>query len=76
MNTLKEMDLVAIGYATEKLPTTWTNNMMKRIRLEKYQLEENQAQTSRIVELVKQVVYQEVFVPCDVTSLEKVLVMC
>jgi cell division GTPase FtsZ len=75
LNTLKEMDLVAIGYATEKLPTTWTNNMMKRIRVEKYLLEENQARTSRIVELAKQAVYREVSVPCDLTSSEKALVL-
>ncbi|MDE2522913.1 MAG: tubulin/FtsZ family protein [Methanocorpusculum sp.] len=75
LNTLKQMDLVAIGYATEKLPTTWTNNMMKRIRVEKYLLEENQARTSRIVELAKQAVYREVSVPCDLTSSEKALVL-
>ncbi|MDV0441994.1 tubulin/FtsZ family protein [Methanorbis furvi] len=75
LNTLKDMDLVAIGYATEKLPTTWTNNMMKRIRVEKYLLEENQARTSRIVELAKQAVYREVSVPCDLTSSEKALVL-
>ena len=75
LNTLIEMDLVAIGYATEKLPTTWTNNMMKRIRVEKYLLEENQARTSRIVELAKQAVYREVSVPCDLTSSEKALVL-
>lgn len=75
LNTLKGMDLVAIGYATEKLPTTWTNNMLKRIRVEKYLLEENQARTSRIVELAKQAVYREVSVPCDLTSSEKALVL-
>ncbi len=75
LNTLKDMDLVAIGYATEKLPTTWTNNVMKRIRVEKYLLEENQARTSRIVELAKQAVYREVSVPCDLTSSEKALVL-
>ena len=47
LNTLTGMDLVSIGYATEKLPTTWTNNVLKRIRVEKYLLEENQARTSR-----------------------------
>ncbi|MDV0444065.1 tubulin/FtsZ family protein [Methanorbis rubei] len=75
LNTLKNMDLVAIGYATEKLPTTWTNSMMKRVRVEKYLLEENQARTSRIVELAKQAVYREVSVPCDLTSSEKALVL-
>jgi cell division GTPase FtsZ len=75
LNTLKETDLVAIGYATERLPTAWTNNMMKRIRVERYLLEEDQARTSRIVELAKQAVYQEVSVPCDITSSEKALVL-
>ncbi|MDR3102345.1 MAG: tubulin/FtsZ family protein [Methanocalculaceae archaeon] len=75
LNTLKEIDLVAIGYATEKLPATWTHNVLKRIRVEKYLLKENQARTSRIVELAKQAVYQEVSVPCDLTSSEKALVL-
>ncbi|HJJ89728.1 MAG TPA: tubulin/FtsZ family protein [Methanocorpusculum sp.] len=75
LNTLKGMDLVAIGYAIEKLPTVWTNNVMKRIRVEKYLLEENQARTSRIVELAKQAVYREVSIPCDLTSSEKALVL-
>ncbi|MDR0439203.1 MAG: tubulin/FtsZ family protein [Methanocalculaceae archaeon] len=75
LNTLKETGLVAIGYAIEKLPTTWTNSMMKRIRVEKYLFGENQARTSRIVELAKQAVYREVSVPCDLTSSEKALVL-
>lgn len=75
LNTLKDMDLVAIGYATEKLPTTWSDGVMKKIRVEKYLLEENQARTSRIVELAKQAVYREVSVPCDLTSSEKALVL-
>lgn len=75
LNTLTGMDLVSIGYATEKLPTTWTNNVLKRIRVEKYLLEENQARTSRIVELAKQAVYREVSVPCDLTSSEKALIL-
>lgn len=75
LNTLKDMDLVAIGYATEKLPTAWSDGVMKKIRVEKYLLEENQARTSRIVELAKQAVYREVSVPCDLTSSEKALVL-
>ncbi len=74
LNTLKSMDLVAIGYATEKLPSAWSG-VMKKIRVEKYMLEENQTRTSRIVELAKRAVYREVSVPCDLTSANKALVL-
>jgi cell division GTPase FtsZ len=74
LNTLKKMDIIAIGYATERLPPSW-NGVMKKVRAEKYMLEENQARTSRIVELAKQAVYREVSVPCDLTSANKALIL-
>ena len=41
LNTLTGMDLVAIGYAVEKLPTAWSS-FMKKLRVEEYLLNEGQ----------------------------------
>ncbi|MEA5037057.1 Tubulin-like protein CetZ [bioreactor metagenome] len=74
LNTLTGMDLVAVGYAVEKLPTAWSS-FMKRLRVEEYLLNEGHLRTSRIVELAKKAVYEEVSVPCDLTSAEKALIL-
>lgn len=74
LNTLNGMDLVAIGFALEKLPSSWTG-FMKKIKLEKYLLEEGHLKTSRIVDLAKKAVYEEISVPCDLTSANKALVL-
>ncbi len=63
LNTLTGMDLVAIGYAVEKLPTAWSS-FMKKLRVEEYLWNEGHLRTSRIVELAKKAVYEEISVPC------------
>lgn len=74
LNTLTGMDLVAIGYAVEKLPSSLFG-FMKKFKLEKYMLDDGYERTSRIVELAKKAVYEEVSVPCDLTSAEKALIL-
>ncbi|MDO9522891.1 MAG: tubulin/FtsZ family protein [Methanocorpusculum sp.] len=74
LNTLTGMDLVAVGYAVEKLPTAWSS-FMKRLRVEEYLLNEGHLRTSRIVELAKKAVYEEISVPCDLTSADKALIL-
>ena len=74
LNTLTGMDIVSIGYATEKLPTN-ISGMFKKMFVEKYMLDEGHKRTSRIIDLAKQAVYEEVSVPCDLTSAEKALVL-
>jgi len=74
LNTLTGMDLVAIGYAVEKLPTAWSN-FLKKLRVEQYLLDEGHLRTSRIVELAKKAVYEEISVPCDLTSADKALIL-
>ncbi len=73
-NTLTGMDLVAIGYAVEKLPTAWSS-FMKKLRVEEYLWNEGHLRTSRIVELAKKAVYEEISVPCDLTSADKALIL-
>lgn len=74
LNTLSGMDIVSIGYATEKLPAN-LSGMLKKIFVEKYMLDEGHKRTSRIIDLAKKAVYEEVSVPCDLTSAEKALVL-
>ena len=74
LNTLTGMDIVSIGYATEKLPTN-ISGMFKKMFVEKYMLDEGHKRTSRIIDLAKQADYEEVSVPCDLTSAEKALVL-
>ncbi|MDO5845910.1 MAG: tubulin/FtsZ family protein, partial [Methanocorpusculum sp.] len=74
LNTLTGMDVVSIGYAIEKLPSNFSG-ILKKFRVEKYLLDEGHKRTARIVELAKRAVYEEVSVPCDLTSANKALIL-
>lgn len=74
LNTLKGNSFVAVGYAAERLPTGWLNFLQRRRSL-KYFIEGSQEKASRIVSLAKKAVYEEVSVPCDLTSADKALVL-
>lgn len=74
LNTLNNSDIVSIGYAAEHIPKRLLG-FLNRFRMEKYMLEEGQKRTARIVELAKQAVYEEVSVPCDLTTANKALVL-
>ncbi|PKL62420.1 MAG: cell division protein [Methanomicrobiales archaeon HGW-Methanomicrobiales-2] len=74
LNTLKGNGFVAVGYAAERLPTGWLNFLQRRQSL-KYFIEGSQEKASRIVSLAKKAVYEEISVPCDLTSADKALVL-
>ena len=74
LNTLKGNGFVAVGYAAERLPTGWLNFLQRRQSL-KYFIEGSQEKASRIISLAKKAVYEEVSVPCDLTSADKALVL-
>ncbi|HJJ46736.1 MAG TPA: tubulin/FtsZ family protein [Methanocorpusculum sp.] len=74
LNTLKGTDIVSIGYATERLPSNMFG-FLKRFTIEKYMFDEGSERTARIIELAKKAVYEEVSVPCDLTSANKALVL-
>ena len=74
LNTLADSDIVSIGYAAERIPKSLLG-FFNRFRMEKYMLEEGQKRTARIVELAKQAVYEEVSIPCDLTTANKALVL-
>lgn len=74
LNTLKGMGLVAVGYASEELPFT-ISDLFGRFRSSGYFVESSQRKASRIVSLAKKAVYDEMSIPCDMTSAEKALVL-
>ena len=74
LNTLLNTDIVSIGYAAEKIPKNLLG-FFNRFRMEKYLLEEGEKRTARIAELAKRAVYEEVSVPCDITTANKALIL-
>ncbi|HJJ54739.1 MAG TPA: hypothetical protein O0X50_01475, partial [Methanocorpusculum sp.] len=74
LNTLIDTDIVSIGYAAEELPKKLLG-FLNRFRMEKYLLEEGHKRTARIVNLAKRAVYEEVSIPCDLTTADKALIL-
>ncbi len=74
LNTLKEGGLVAVGYATERLPTGLTN-LLRRRRSLKDLIQGSHERTARIISLAKRAVYEDISIPCDLTSADKALVL-
>lgn len=74
LNTLLNTDIVSIGYAAERIPRNLLG-FFNRFRMEKYLLEEGEKRTARIAELAKRAVYEEVSVPCDLTTADKALIL-
>ncbi|KAF1077893.1 tubulin/FtsZ family protein [Methanogenium sp. MK-MG] len=74
LNTLKGNDLVAIGYATESLQNSFIDRF-NQWRSEAYFSETSHKRATRIVALAKRAVYEEISIPCDITSADKALVL-
>ncbi len=74
LNTLKGNGFVAVGYAAERLPTGWLNFLHRRQSLKDF-IQGSQEKAARIISLAKKAVYEEVSVPCDLTSADKALVL-
>ena len=74
LNTLVGMGFVAIGYAAENLPGGYLK-ILDRWRPASYFIQNSQNKASRIVSLAKKAIYEEVSVPCDLTSADKALVL-
>ncbi|WAI01902.1 tubulin/FtsZ family protein [Methanogenium organophilum] len=74
LNTLKGNGLVAIGYATEPLQSSFRDRF-NQWRSDAYFSETSHKRATRIVTLAKRAVYEEISVPCDITSSDKALVL-
>nr|WP_324292254.1 hypothetical protein [uncultured Methanoregula sp.] len=74
LNTMKGMGFITIGYAVEHT----TNNplgFLGQLRPKGIFDEENKKKASRVVDLAKQAIYNEISTPCDMTSAHKALIL-
>jgi len=74
LNTLRGQGYVAVGYASEELPTSRLS-IFNRWRSSQFFMEGSQQKAARIVSLAKKAVYEDISVPCDLTSAERALVL-
>jgi cell division GTPase FtsZ len=73
LTTIKGMGFISIGYAVEHL-SKGPLAFISRLRTADASLEQRKS-AERIIELAKQAIYQEVSVPCDMTSAAKALIL-
>ncbi|MGP8255288.1 MAG: cell division protein [Methanoregula sp.] len=73
LNTIKGMGFIAIGYAVEHL-SQGPMAFLSRLRTADATMEQRKS-AERIIELAKQAIYQEVSIPCDMTSAAKALIL-
>jgi tubulin-like protein CetZ len=74
LNTMKGMGFITIGYAVERLPGN-PLAFLDQLKPAGVFNEEDKKKASRIVELAKQAIYNEISTPCDMTSAHKALVL-
>jgi len=74
LNTLTGNRLTAIGYAVEALPHSW-HNRLDKWRSKTYFTEGSHRKATRMVSLAKKAVYEDISIPCDLTSADKALVL-
>ncbi len=73
LNTIRGMGFIAIGYAAEPIPRKFINPV-RRLQSD-FLVERGHNKAARIVELAKRAAYEEVSIPCDLTSAQKALVL-
>ena len=74
LNTITGMGISASGYAVEKLPDQHLTRFL-RSRPVVIESDDQYQKASRVVDLAKKAVYQELSVPCDLTGAKKALVL-
>jgi cell division GTPase FtsZ len=73
LNTIRGMGFISIGYAVKHLPQG-PQAFLSRLRPANATMEQRES-AERIIELAKQAIYQEVSIPCDMTSAAKALIL-
>ncbi|WP_321505179.1 hypothetical protein [uncultured Methanoregula sp.] len=74
LNTMKGMGFITIGYAVDHIPQN-PLGFLSQLRPKGIFDEENKKKASRIVDLAKQAIYNEISTPCDMTSAHKALIL-
>jgi cell division GTPase FtsZ len=75
LNTIKGMGFITIGYAVQPLSPPHPLSFLLRLRPAGLFSDKSNKSASRIVELAKQAIYQEISTPCDITSAAKALIL-
>lgn len=75
LNTMRGMGFITIGYAVEQLPSNPLDFLARHLRPTGLFSDEQNKKASRIVDLAKQAIYQEISAPCDITSAHKALIL-
>jgi cell division GTPase FtsZ len=74
LNTIRGMGLITLGYAAEPLESD-SLKLFTRLRPEKVYVENGHKKASRIVDLAKTAIYEDMSTPCDLTSAQKALIL-
>jgi cell division GTPase FtsZ len=74
LNTIQGMGFIAIGYAAADLSVK--KSLLPRILHSRdHHAESGHAKASRLVDLAKDAMYENISIPCDMTSAEKALIL-
>ncbi len=74
LNTIRGMGLITIGYAAEPLESG-PLKLLTRLRPDKVYVEDGHKKASKIVDLAKTAIYEDMSIPCDLTSAQKALIL-
>ncbi len=76
LNTILGMGFITIGYAIEPVVQgSFDLDIIGKIRPAPPSIEESHKKASKVVDLAKRAIYQEISTPCDLTSAEKALIL-
>jgi cell division GTPase FtsZ len=76
LNTILGMGFITIGYAIEPVVQGSLDlDIIAKIRPAPPSIEESHKKASKVVDLAKRAIYQEISTPCDLTSAEKALIL-
>lgn len=76
LNTIFGMGIITIGYAIEPVVQgSLDMDIIGKIRPAPPSVEESHKKASKVVDLAKRAIYQEISTPCDLTSAEKALIL-
>jgi cell division GTPase FtsZ len=76
LNTILGMGIITIGYAIEPVVQgSLEQGLIGMIRPAPPSIEESHKKASKVVDLAKRAIYQEISTPCDLTSAEKALIL-
>ena len=76
LNTMTGSGITALGYAIERLPSSpGFSEILEKWRPKTYFTEDAHQKATRVVSLAKRAVYEDISVPCDITSADKALVL-